>query len=189
MIPAKKFYMIRHGQSVANEAQYFSGNLDVELTDLGRRQAAQARDVVENLVDKPVRIVHSHLQRARHTAEIINQNLQLPMSETPLLGEHHFGDWEGTKKYEPYNSAARDRGDPPNGETNHDFEQRILKGLNGALESDALTLIACHGGVFRAFYKLYDNVDNFEAIENCVLYEFAPNDDNVSFPWTVKAIH
>ena len=39
MIPAKEFYMIRHGESVANRDRYFSGNLDVALTDLGKQQA------------------------------------------------------------------------------------------------------------------------------------------------------
>ena len=188
MIPAKKFYMIRHGQSVANEAQYFSGNLDVELTDLGRRQAAQARDVVENLVDKPVRIVHSHLQRARHTAEIINQDLGLPISETPLLGEHHFGDWEKQPwdKIRPRFYAGEN---PPNGETHQAFAERICEGLNQALgKGDDPVLIASHGGVFRAFYCLYDNFKNFERIENCVLYEFTPNDGNPDFPWDVKAV-
>ena len=49
MITAKKFYMIRHGQSEANAAQYFSGNLDVALTDKGRAQADIARTYVEKL--------------------------------------------------------------------------------------------------------------------------------------------
>jgi len=178
--------MIRHGQSVANLEGYYSGNLDVALTDLGITQAETARQHVESLDNKPLRIVHSHLQRARNTAKIINQNLQLPMHETPLLGEQHFGDWEKTP-HVPYKSVTRRGNSPPNGETNHDFEQRIAKGINKTLESDELPLIACHGGVFRAFYELYNNIDNFEATQNCVLYEFTPNPSAPHFPWNIEA--
>lgn len=187
MITLKKFYMIRHGQSVANEAQIFSGNLDVALTDLGRTQAAAARLHVESLTDKPVQIIHSHLQRARHTAEIINENLKLPLHETSLLGEHHFGDWEN-QPWEPTRAEFHNGIDPPNGETHDDFATRVQKGINHALSFNAPVLIACHGGIFRAFYRLYNNSENFIPIQNCVLYEFTPDNTNDEFPWIIKAL-
>ncbi len=185
MIVTKKFYMIRHGQSVANRDKYFSGNLDVELTDLGRTQADSARQILEALSEKPTRIVHSHLQRARITAEIINQNVNLPMTELTDIGEHYFGDWEG-KDYIPYNNGTR--GNPPNGETNKEFETRVIKGLNAALKPDGTPLIACHGGVFRAFYSIYNNAHNFEATKNCVLYRFTPDETTPHFPWKIEKI-
>lgn len=186
MITRKKFYMIRHGQSIANEKQFFSGNVDVPLTDLGRQQAEIARAQVEALEEKPVHIIHSHLQRARHTAEIINQNLKLPMSQTNLVGEHHFGDWEH-KPWDDLRPAFHAGENPPNGETHDEFMLRIQRGLNWALEIDGPVLIACHGGVFRAFYRLFNNSNNFKSTENCVLHCFNPIDNEI-FPWEIKSV-
>jgi len=183
IIPAKKFYMIRHGQSVANEGQYFSGNLDVALTDLGRAQAEQARQIVEGLDDKPTHIVHSHLQRARITAEIINQNLKLSMTELSEIGEHNFGQWE-KQPWGEMRARFHAGENPPGGETHDAFITRIKKALNTALSMEGTPLIACHGGVFRAFNRMHDA--DYEPTENCVLYVFNPIDDNPSFPWDIK---
>jgi len=186
MIPAKKFYMIRHGQSIANEGQYFSGNLDVPLTDLGRAQADNARQIVEALNDKPDYIIHSHLQRARITAEIINTNLKLPISETALIGEHHFGDWE-KQPWGDIRTAFHAGENPPNGETHDDFMKRIQSALDFALNhSDGTPLIACHGGVFRAFNRLHAQPD--KTTKNCVLYKFTPDPASTDFPWVVEEI-
>ncbi len=177
--------MIRHGQSVANRDGYFSGNMDVELTDLGKEQASIARPHLENLTDKPLCIIHSHLQRARHTAEIMNQNLKLPMHETSLLGEHHFGDWHG-EDWDIVRPHFFNGKNPPNGETHDEFMERVCKGINWALEFKGPVLIACHGGVFRAFNRLYNQPH--QSIENCVLYEFTPHEATPDFPWRIQPI-
>ncbi len=39
MIPAKPFYMIRHGQTEANRDLILQGQMDSPLTTLGREQA------------------------------------------------------------------------------------------------------------------------------------------------------
>ncbi len=184
MITAKPFYMIRHGQSVANRDGYFSGNLDVELTEIGIEEAEKARLIVESLEVKPINIVHSHLSRARDTASIINKNLKLPMFETELIGEHKFGDWEK----EPWDSVRpRFFGgeNPPNGETHKEFSSRVQQGINMALEKDGPVLITCHGGVFRGFNYLYDR--EMHGVKNCALYAFTPN-ENTNFPWDIRLI-
>jgi probable phosphoglycerate mutase len=184
MITAKPFYMIRHGESVANRDGYFSGNLDVELTNTGKEQAEKARLAVEALEIKPLSIIHSHLSRARNTAKIINTNLDIPMFETPLVGEHRFGDWEK----EPW-ETVRPRFDggenPPNGETHEEFSNRVKEGINFSLKKDGPVLIACHGGVFKGFSYLYNR--KMHDIKNCALYSFKPIDDDL-FPWEIKLI-
>ena len=55
MITAKKFYMIRHGQSEANAAKVFSGTVDVALTDLGRAQAQTSETAVQAEARTPAR--------------------------------------------------------------------------------------------------------------------------------------
>lgn len=174
--------MIRHGESVANESGYFSGNLDVALTDKGRHQAEQVKKIANNLDEKPSIIIHSHLSRARDTASIINEALHLDMLETPLLGEHHFGDWE-KKPWGDVRPRFMNGEDPPNGESRAAFNARVAKGFIWALNQCEMPLIVCHGGVFRGLYENHGS--EIHGIENCQLYKFLPSNDPV-FPWKVS---
>lgn len=184
MLPAIPFYMIRHGESVANLGQYASGHVDVELTEKGVAQAYAAQKIVETLELKPSVIVHSHLQRARNTAKIINENLKLPMVEDAAIAEQCYGDWEG-QPWTMTRQPIRDGIDPPNGERHTDFYERvrgaIAKFVNG---HPGPAMIVCHGGVFRAFGALYDN--KITGTENCALHLFEPWAENASFPWAIR---
>ncbi len=184
MIPAKRFYMIRHGETEANVAQMMAGSLDSPLTANGRDQAKKARDIVANLAEKPAFIVHSQLSRARDTAHIINEKLGLPMTEDPDIAELHSGDWEGMP-YDQCRTMFDDWTDPPGGETFEQFFGRIRNAKKRILGSGtALPLIVSHGGVFRAIAKMYGR--DVPGVQNCHLHEFlpAPAPDSI-FPWDI----
>lgn len=182
-IPAIPFYMIRHGESVANLGQYASGHVDVALTEKGIAQAYAAQKIIEALNLKPSIIIHSHLQRARNTAKILNENLGLPMVEDPLIAEQNYGDWEG-QPWSLTRQPTRDGIDPPNGETHAAFHDRVRGAITNFVNSHpGPVMIVCHGGVFRAFGALYKN--QIVGIENCSLHHFEPCDD-AAFPWNVR---
>ena len=186
-ITPKFFYMIRHGQTEANAARLMAGSLDSPLTALGRDQAKAARDIVDNLEKKPEFIIHSHLSRARDTAEIINENLKLPMVEDEDFAEMHAGEWEGAP-YEVCDELFHGWVNPPAGETVDQFFNRVKRAKNKALSDDReRPLIVCHGGVFRAMAKLYE-IDTW-GVRNCDLHSFTPNETEQNFPWDVKRIH
>ena len=64
--------LIRHGQSVWNAANRFTGWTDVELSEKGEIEAATAG---EQLADVRFDVVHtSALIRAQRTAEIVMSN-------------------------------------------------------------------------------------------------------------------
>jgi probable phosphoglycerate mutase len=71
----------RHGQNEANLSRTLSHRVyDADLTDLGRRQAA---DLAERLATDPrpvTAIVTSPLRRARQTAEVVAARLGLPVA-------------------------------------------------------------------------------------------------------------
>lgn len=183
MIPAKTFYMIRHGETEANASKIMAGSLDSPLNETGRSQARHARAIIENLKEKPEIIVHSQLSRAKETAEIINEALNVPMFEDPDIAELHAGDWEGVS-YDLCRSMMDGWANPPNGETFELFFERIKRAKNRALESNkGRVLIVSHGGVFRAFAKLY-GLDIW-GVRNCNLHQFTPNPKSQSFPWVV----
>ena len=184
-IPLKPFYMIRHGESIANKEGYVAGKLDSALTELGKQQAKDASQYIAKLQIKPAAIVHSNLSRAIDTAHILNTDYNLPMHETNLVAEHDFGEWEKelTAEIRPRFYAGEN---PPGGETHDEFMTRIAGGLNHALSIDELVLIVCHGGVFRAFYRLYGKI--ISPVENCKLYHFQPKPADSEFPWDVSLV-
>jgi uncharacterized phosphatase len=154
-LPAKKFYMIRHGETEANAARLMAGSIDTPLTKNGRQQAKSARDVLEKIDDKPVAIFHSNLSRARDTASLMNTNLKRPMFEDVNLAEIHAGILEGA----PYEQCEELFNGWPiidGAETPDEFFTRIKRGKTKALERfNEPVLIVCHGGVMRAFSNLY----------------------------------
>lgn len=186
MLPQTPFYIIRHGESTANLAQYASGQVDVALTEKGIQQARAAMAIAATLPVKPSIIIHSHLQRARDTAAIINEALGLEMIEDPKIAEQHFGDWEGVS-WEITRQPIRDGIDPPNGETHSAFHERVKNVVTKYVTAHpAPVLFVCHGGVFRAIGALYGH--SMTGIQNCALHHFEPQMDQagIAFPWKVK---
>ncbi|MBI1326341.1 MAG: hypothetical protein GC136_01715 [Alphaproteobacteria bacterium] len=172
MLPRKRFFLIRHGESEANLQGIASGHVDTPLTAQGRLQAETARNILKCIADKPIYIVHSALSRARDTATIINTDMGLPMHEIASLNERHFGDWQGL----PWKDVRqwRDEGQTPqNGESRDDFYARAHAGTKAALaHRDGTALIVTHGGVFNALWE-YLNMGKVSA-HNCALYEISP---------------
>ncbi len=184
MIPAKHFYMIRHGETEANAAKMMAGSLDSPLTQKGRDQARAVQIIVRKLDVKPIAIMHSNLSRARETAAIINEALNLPMHEDPDIAEHFCGEWEG-KPYEQCRSMLDGWDTPPGGESFDDFCTRIRRSKTNALtKHSGPVLIVSHGGVFRGLGKLY-GLNTPGVFRNCHLHEFAPDPVNKKFPWKV----
>lgn len=190
MLPSIPFYMIRHGESEANVAQYASGHMDVPLTDNGIRQARQAAMVLSSLSEKPTHIIHSPLQRAHNTALILNEPLGLPITEDDGIKEQHFGAWEGLS-WEKTRQSIRDGIDPPEGETHETFHNRvrdaISRHLKRAQETRDSVLFVSHGGVFRAFGALYGTV--LSGINNARLYRFTPDHSgSTPLPWVISPV-
>ncbi len=183
-LPAKHFYMIRHGETVSNAAKILAGHLDTPLTKTGRTQAFDAQKTVESLKIKPTAIFHSHLTRARDTAQIINKNLRLPIFEDKDLAEINAGILEG-QPIEKCGDIFNTWPDIEGGEAANDFFNRVKHGKTKALNAfDEPVLIVCHGGVMRAFGQIH-NIETAGRFTNAHLYEFIPCPNNPSFPWTV----
>ena len=93
-------YLVRHGETVWNQAGRQQGQLDSPLTSKGVAQARAAGRFLRLLLPEGLDVVleTSPLGRARTTAEIIASELTLPVAdirESPLLMEHRLGAWQG----------------------------------------------------------------------------------------------
>ncbi len=184
MIPAKKFYMVRHGESVGNRDNYFTGSMDVALSEEGIAQAERAHIALNASTHKPSIIIHSALRRAKHTAEIINQSLQLEMVEDVQLNEQHFGDWEG-KSVTHFREFYLSGKNPDGGESFAAFYARGQTAIYGTLNKYENPLIVCHGGIFRAFFDLYNQKQSKTL--NAVIHHFSPVAEQ-TIPWEITVI-
>jgi 2,3-bisphosphoglycerate-dependent phosphoglycerate mutase len=94
--------LIRHGQSLWNAANRFTGWTDIDLSPEGEGEAAEAgMKLAGNLID---RVHTSDLIRAQRTAEIIlklnEASGDVPTRCDERLNERHYGSLQGLNKAE-----------------------------------------------------------------------------------------
>lgn len=94
--------LIRHGQSLWNAANRFTGWTDIDLSPEGEGEAAEAgMKLAGNLID---RVHTSDLIRAQRTAEIILKlnevSGDVPTRYDERLNERHYGSLQGLNKAE-----------------------------------------------------------------------------------------
>jgi len=98
-----KLVLIRHGESVWNKENRFTGWTDVELSETGVSEAVRAGDALSaNGFDFDVCFT-SYLKRAVRTLNIVLERLDrewLPVYKTWKLNERHYGSLQGLNKAE-----------------------------------------------------------------------------------------
>lgn len=98
-----KIVLIRHGESVWNKENRFTGWVDVDLTERGELEARQAGQVLEEKGFVFDLAFTSLLKRANKTLEIILQVMGLENIEIKKnwrLNERHYGALQGLNKSE-----------------------------------------------------------------------------------------
>ena len=135
--------LVRHGETDWNAEGRLQGHTDRPLSDYGRRQAQQLAAEVE--AEELEAIYSSDLARARETAEIVGERLELPVVLDPDLREKDWGTWEGLSAVE------RDRVEFV-GESTEAHQERMLRALRRISErhpGDGRVLVVTHGGSMR----------------------------------------
>ncbi len=92
-----RLLLLRHGQTAMSAQRRYSGRGDLELTDLGRDQAAGVAAAIASVEEAGgVEVaLCSPLRRARQTAGPVAAALGLPVEPHDGLLETDFGDWDG----------------------------------------------------------------------------------------------
>ncbi|MDO5293896.1 MAG: 2,3-diphosphoglycerate-dependent phosphoglycerate mutase [bacterium] len=98
-----KLVLLRHGESVWNKENLFTGWTDVELSDKGKEEAKEAgRILKENGYDFDI-CYTSYLKRAIHTLNLALDEMDrawLPVIKSWKLNERHYGALQGLNKSE-----------------------------------------------------------------------------------------
>ena len=166
-----KLVLVRHGLSVYNDQNRFTGWKDVDLNQQGRDEAKQA---VNLLMDYKFDMAFtSDLIRAKNTLSIILEGINqkdIPVIENMALNERDYGDLIGQNKVE----AAEQFGEeqvhiwrrsfdtpPPGGESLKDTADRVIPYLKNEIMPLILNgkniLISAHGNSIRAIVMNLQN--------------------------------
>ena len=98
-----KLLLLRHGESVWNERNLFTGWVDVPLSKKGENEAKRAGELFQNHGLLPEILHTSLLKRAINTAEIALNECErhwIPVRRSWRLNERHYGALQGKNKSE-----------------------------------------------------------------------------------------
>ena len=98
---SSKLILLRHGKSVWNAKNIFTGWVDVDLHDEGIKEAKKSADLLKIANIKPTICFTSYLKRAQNTLEILLKDLNLeslPVHKSWKLNERHYGALQGLNK-------------------------------------------------------------------------------------------
>jgi broad specificity phosphatase PhoE len=153
-----RYWLVRHGESVANAEGWLAGHRDVDLTDRGVEQARALRPVLAEL--RPERVVSSDLLRAVRTASLAWDHRLPPVERALQVRERDLGAWEGRPIQELQRAGHGDvlvswGYGPPGGESHQQLAIRALSWLS-SIDDGRDTLIFGHGGWIRAVIGVLD---------------------------------
>lgn len=171
-----KMLLIRHGETTGDLEDRYGGTYDDHLTEEGRQQLERTAQLLEG---KPVdKIYSSTLVRARESAGIINEVLNVDIEFVEGLQERGYGVLGGLTKeeaIEKYPEAVELHKDPantdPEGESQSDFIQRVTDAFTDIVERGGEQIvILSHGGPIKIMLKhlnmpLPDRIEDGQIIE------------------------
>ncbi|MFC9997868.1 histidine phosphatase family protein [Nocardia sp. NPDC127526] len=157
----RRLILLRHGQTEWNASDRMQGQIDVELNDVGRKQAKDcARDMA---CDDLIHIASSDLKRAHETALAVADHAAMPVVTDVRLRETSLGQWEGMNHLEvdaQYPGARKAwRLDPtftpPGGESKIEVGLRALPVVQELLAEredwpGRTIMLVAHGGLIAA---------------------------------------
>ncbi|MDG4651255.1 2,3-bisphosphoglycerate-dependent phosphoglycerate mutase [Chryseobacterium arthrosphaerae] len=174
-----KLFLVRHGQSLWNLENRFTGWQDIDITEVGIEEARKA-----GIALKKERIdiaFTSALIRAQHTLNLILEetgNTHIPVVTDKALNERSYGNLEGLNKAE----TALKYGDeqvhtwrrsydvvPPGGESLKDTYNRVIPYFEAQivppLRQGKNVLVVAHGNSLRALIMYLEHLSPEEILE------------------------
>ena len=158
--------LIRHGQSVWNASNRFTGWTDVDLSDKG---VIEAEEAGRQLSDIRIDVVHtSDLIRAQRTAKIVIQQNESSGEDVPTkydwrLNERHYGALQGLNKAETAEKHGAEQVQiwrrsfdvpPPEGESLEITAERTIPYFTEEIlpdpECGKNVLVSAHGNSLRS---------------------------------------
>jgi 2,3-bisphosphoglycerate-dependent phosphoglycerate mutase len=194
-----KLILVRHGQSLWNLQDRFTGWVDVPLTDQGRAEATRAGEKLRGIT---IDVAYtSSLTRAQMTLDLILAAipLQVPIIRDEALNERHYGDLQGLNKARTAEKFGADQVKiwrrsydvpPPNGESLKDTAARTLpffeRCILGDIRDGRDVLVVAHGNSNRSIVMALDKLTEAQVLELNLatgvplVYDLTPEGDVLS---------
>ena len=172
--------LIRHGQSLWNAENRFTGWTDIDLSEKGEKEAKEAGEKLENVAFD---VVHtSALMRAQRTAEIIIKHNKIskdiPTYKDERLNERHYGSLQGLNKTETAEKYGAEQVhiwrrsfdiSPPDGESLKMTAERTLpyfkEDVLRHLDEGKNVLISAHGNSLRSIVMYIENISKEDIVK------------------------
>ncbi len=168
--------LVRHGQSIYNLENRFTGILDIGLTELGKQEAKIAG---LKLIDFKFDFAYtSKLKRASESLQIILKTINqsnIVIVEDQALNERSYGNLQGLNKDETINKFGAKQVaiwrrsyniQPPDGESLEDTFNRTIpfykQEIEPKLKLNTKILIVAHGNSLRALVMYLENISQDE---------------------------
>ncbi len=167
-----KLILVRHGQSLWNLEDRFTGWVDVPLTEKGIEEAKVAGERLRGI---EIHVAYtSVLTRALETLRIMSETmpLQMPTIRDEALNERHYGDLQGLNKADTATRFGKEQVHiwrrsydvpPPNGESLEMTAARTLpffdRCIMGDIRQGKNVLVVAHGNSNRSIVMKLDNLD------------------------------
>ncbi len=181
-----KIILVRHGHSVTNDAGRFTGQLNVALSSIGKKQGELlSQYIVANYqVDA---IYASDLDRAIETVDRVSSFFQLPINRKECLREIFAGEWQGKTSAELKEQYADDfrvwqtdigNAHPTGGESVAEVQKRALKAVDEIVRENIgkLVVVVSHAVFIRTLICYYqgkslDEMKNIPYVPNASVSE------------------
>jgi 2,3-bisphosphoglycerate-dependent phosphoglycerate mutase len=184
-----KLVLVRHGKSIWNLENKFTGWTDVDLCDEGIEEAKEAGKLLKEKGFSFDLAYTSNLKRAINTLDLIlnEMNLNIEVRKNYKLNERHYGALQGLDKDETRKKYGDEqvyiwrrsydvrpplltKDDPryvegePLGESLKDTSERVIdyfvEEIKPELVNNKKIIIAAHGNSIRALIKYLDNLSD-----------------------------
>ena len=158
-----KLILVRHGQSIYNEENRFTGWKDVDLTQKGIDEAIACASLLN---DKNINLAFtSNLKRAQKTLSLIlgELNLDINITKNEALNERDYGSLVSQNKFEAAEKYGKDMVQkwrrsydipPPNGESLKMTLERTVpyfkSNIFPLLSNNKTIIISAHGNSIRS---------------------------------------
>lgn len=170
--------LVRHGQSLWNLENRFTGWIDVPLTAQGESEALTCG---KKLVGMKFDVGYtSALRRAQETMRLVQQGMgiDIPVIRDQALNERHYGDLQGLNKDQMRAQYGEEQVHiwrrsfdvaPPNGESLKMTSERTLPFFKNAILGDLIqgknVLVVAHGNSNRSIVMSLEGLTGDEIVK------------------------
>ena len=162
-----KLILTRHGQSVWNAENRFTGWVDVDLSEKGISEAKKSGQLIKKLKINIDKSYTSFLKRAIKTLEIVlkENNLKLELNTSWEINERHYGSLTGLNKEETKKEIGEDQfkkyrrswdiAPPPM--SKNDKNQFLFGSLNNNIPKDKVPFTESLKNTYHRVIPFYEN--------------------------------